>query len=259
MPRCSRYIGAILAIASATMLAGCNTSTSRFESAGNINTASTAPVSSDAVSQLGRKWKVDPSDLNKGLAYANALEATGSTEEQLSVYRKLYQLNPDNSRIAGLFGRKLAAAGMSSEALVPLQKAAAAEGADWRIYSALGSAYDQQGFFEKARAEYQKALAGDPKNLTVLNNMAMSYALEGNLRQAELLLREANGLPNSQSEPRLRQNLALVVGLQGRFDEASAIARENLPPEQVEQNMTYLRKMLSQPNTWQQITEGGKS
>jgi Flp pilus assembly protein TadD len=26
----------------------------------------------------------------------------------------------------------------------------------------------------------------------------------------------------------------------------------------VEANMAYLQKMLSQPNTWQQISEGGK-
>ena len=47
----------------------------------------------------------------------------------------------------------------------------------------------------------------------------------------------------------------MVVGLQGRFDEASKLAREDLPPEQVQENMAYLQKMLSQPNTWQQISE----
>jgi len=86
----------------------------------------------------------------------------------------------------------------------------------------------------------------------------MSFALEGNLKQAEATLRQADALPRSKSEPRIRQNLALVVGLQGRFEEASNLAREGLPPEQVEANMAYLQKMLSQPNTWQQISESGK-
>ena len=52
---------------------------------------------------------------------------------------------------------------------------------------------------------------------------------------------------------RLRQNLALVVGLQGRFDEAKQIASKDLPPVQVEANMTFLRTMLAQPDSWQQL------
>jgi Flp pilus assembly protein TadD len=50
--------------------------------------------------------------------------------------------------------------------------------------------------------------------------------------------------------------LALVVGLQGRFDEAKQIASEDLPPEQVEANLAYLQQMLSQPNTWKQLQDG---
>ena len=56
--------------------------------------------------------------------------------------------------------------------------------------------------------------------------------------------------------PRVRQNLALVVGLQGRFDEARKIASEDLPPNEVEANLAYLQQMLSQPNTWKQLQEG---
>jgi Flp pilus assembly protein TadD len=130
--------------------------------------------------------------------------------------------------------------------------------ADWRIASALGSAYDQQGLYQKAREQYAKALASDPQNMTVINNLGMSYALEGNLKQAEAELRKADAMPRSKSEPKIRQNLALVVGLQGRFDEATALAKEDLPPEQVEENMAYLQKMLSQPNTWQQISQNNQ-
>jgi Flp pilus assembly protein TadD len=227
-----------------------------MDAAGNINTASTAPVSYEAVADLGTKWEKAPGDVTKGLAYANALESVGQTDKQLKVYEQLVQHNPDNGKLAGLYGRRLMAAGRSAEAVTILERAAASSNPDWRVHSALGSAYDQQGLYQKARVQYGKALSADPKNLSVMNNMGMSYALEGNLKQAEATLRQADSLPRSKSEPRIRQNLALVVGLQGRFDEASALARENLPPEQVEANMAYLQKMLSQPNTWQQISEG---
>jgi Flp pilus assembly protein TadD len=81
----------------------------------------------------------------------------------------------------------------------------------------------------------------------------MSYMLEGNLKAAEATLREASSLPDGDSQPQVRQNLALAVGLQGRFDEARDIASRDLPPDTVEANLTYLRSMLSQPNTWQKL------
>ena len=43
----------------------------------------------------------------------------------------------------------------------------------------------------------------------------------------------------------VRQNLALVVGLQGRFAEAETIAKGDLPSEEAAANVAYLREMLS--------------
>jgi Flp pilus assembly protein TadD len=146
-------------------------------------------------------------------------------------------------------------AGKLEQAIPLLESAEKMGDSDWRVMSALGSAYDQKGLYPKAREQYAKALAADPQNLAVMNNLAMSYALEGNLKQAEAELRAADALPRSRSEPRIRQNLALVVGLQGRFDEATKLAQQDLPPEKVQENMAYLKKMLSQPNTWQQISD----
>ena len=53
----------------------------------------------------------------------------------------------------------------------------------------------------------------------------------------------------------IRQNLALVLGLQGRFDECRAIYAAELPPDQVEANMAYIRAMLTQQNRWDMIRE----
>jgi Flp pilus assembly protein TadD len=253
-----RHIAILFALVSATALTGCQKTTSSLDSSSTLSTASTGPVSFEATADLGQKWEANPKDVNAGLAYANALESIGQTGKQLAVYKELVSLNPDNDMLAGVYGRKLAAAGKMKEAIPVLEKATQKSDADWRVLSALGSAYDQVGLYAKARAQYQRVLSSDPQNLIVLNNLGMSFALEGNLAQAEATLRQADGLPRSKTEPRIRQNLALVVGLQGRFDEASKIASEDLPKEQVEANMAYLQKMLSQPNTWQQISEGNQ-
>jgi len=59
-------------------------------------------------------------------------------------------------------------------------------------------------------------------------------------------LRRAMERPGADA--RVRQNLALVVGLQGRFAEAETIARADLPPEQAAANVAYLQQMMSDHN-----------
>lgn len=257
MPRARPRAAIFIMLASAALLSGCTKMAGQLAPSSSLNTASTTPASLDAVAALGDKWKTNPQDVGKGLAYASGLESLGQKDEALDVYQKLSQSDPSNAKMAGLYGRKLVAAGKAEQAIPVLEGAEQQGETDWRVRSALGTAYDQQGLYQKARDQYAKVLGTDPQNLTVMNNLAMSYALEGNLKQAEAELRAADVLPRSKSEPRIRQNLALVVGLEGRFDEATKLAQQDLPPEQVQQNMAYLKKMLSQPNTWQQISDNG--
>jgi len=77
----------------------------------------------------------------------------------------------------------------------------------------------------------------------VLSNLGLSYALAKDLPNAEATLRRA--VAQHPTDPRVTQNLALVVGLQGRFAEAEQIARADLPPDQAAANVAYLRQMLA--------------
>src|ERR1700738_1194271 len=82
-----------------------------------------------------------------------------------------------------------------------------------------------------------------PDEPSVLSNLGLSYALSKELPRAESTLKRAAA--GQHVDPRVRQNLALVVGLQGRFAEAEAIARADLPAEEASANVAYLRQMLS--------------
>ena len=68
------------------------------------------------------------------------------------------------------------------------------------------------------------------------------------MKRAEATLRQAVAQPNAA--PKVRQNLALVVGLQGRFAEAEQIASKDLPPDEAAANVGYLRQMLAQRGAW---------
>lgn len=246
-------LAALLAVS--TLALGACQNKDGLDGADPLTTGSTSPVSLKETAKLGERWQSDPKNIQLGLGYAGQLKKLGQKDQQLQVLSTLVQYHPQDQNLLTVYGRELVQAGHSEQAQAVLGKAIAAGSTDWKAYSAMGSTLDQQAKYSEARDYYQRALKISPGNPAVLNNLGMSYALEGNLKQAEAVLKDASQSAEGKKEPRLRQNLALVVGLQGRFDEARQIASADLPPDAVEENMAYLQKMLAQPNTWQQLTD----
>jgi Flp pilus assembly protein TadD len=244
-------------MASALALGACQNRDAKLDddamTTGSISKSTAATGSFKTTTELSKRWLADQTNVPLGLDYADNLGKIGQTDEQMGVLKILASAHPENAGLQSKIGKQLLIAGRAGEAIEMLERAAAQPNVEWKTLSALGSAYDQQGNHEMARTNYQKALAVQPGELSIENNLAMSYALEGKLPQAEKILRGAVAQPGIDKQPRIRQNLALVVGLQGRFDEAKAIAGQDLPPDQVEANQAYLQQMLAQPNTWQQL------
>ena len=54
-----------------------------------------------------------------------------------------------------------------------------------------------------------------------MNNLALAYTMDGQASQAEPMLRQAT---STAADPRVRQNLALVLNLQGKKEEATRVA-----------------------------------
>ena len=92
-----------------------------------------------------------------------------------------------------------------------------------------------------------------PDEPSILSNLALSHALAGEPEQAEPLLRRA--MDNDLASPQVRQNLALVLALQGRFDEAEQIAAIDSTPEMAAANMAYVRAMMTSPRRWDSLSE----
>ena len=103
---------------------------------------------------------------------------------------------------------------------------------------------DQLGRHAEAQRHYASALRLMPDEPSVLSNLGLSYALsKGPQSRRKQLRRAAAG----RATTGVRQNLALVVGLQGRFAEAETIAQADLPPDEAAANVAYLRQMLAHP------------
>jgi Flp pilus assembly protein TadD len=192
---------------------------------------------------LGARYRAKPDDPATALAYAQALRATGQRTQAVSVLRQASFQHPHDSALLGAFGRALSEVGNYEQALEVLNRAHTPDQPDWRILSAQGAVLDQLGRHDEAQGYYSSALKIRPDDPGVLSNLGLSYALAKDLKNAEVTLRRA--AENGGTDPRVRQNLALVVGLQGRFSEAESIARAELPPDQAAANVAYLRQMLA--------------
>jgi len=189
-------------------------------------------------------YREKPDDGATAVPYAQALRATGQRAQAVAVLEQATIKRPQDKALLGAYGRALAETGKYEQALQVFTRAHSPDMPDWRILSAQGAVLDQLGRYEEARRYYASALKIVPDEPSVLSNLGLSYALSKDLKKAEATLRKATA--QSAAAPRARQNLALVVGLQGRFAEAESIARADLPAEEAAANVEYLKQMLAQ-------------
>jgi Flp pilus assembly protein TadD len=197
---------------------------------------------------FGERYRTSPRDAEAAIRYAQALRAVGQRAQAAAVLEQSAIHNPQNQAVLGAYGRALADNGNYRQALDVLNRAHSPDQPDWRILSVQGAVLDQMGRHQDAQRHYASALRLMPNEPSVLSNLGLSYALAKDLPRAEATLRQAAERPGA--EPKVRQNLALVVGLQGRFQEAEAIARGDLSPGEAAANVAYLRQMLTQHGDW---------
>ncbi len=187
------------------------------------------------------RFQANPNDAKAALQYGKALRDNRQRAQAVAVLEQATIAHPGDKALIAGYGRALADNGNFQQAFDVLSRAHTPEDPDWRILSAQGAALDQLGRYDEARQYYASALKIVPDEPTVLSNLGLSYALSKDLPKAEETLRRAS----AGADARVRANLALVVGLQGRLAEAEGIVKADLPAEEAAANVAYLRQMLS--------------
>ena len=202
----------------------------------------------------GPRFEANPADAQAAIYYARALRATEQRAQAVAVLQQAAIRNPNHLELLAAYGKALGDVGRYKEANEVLGRAHTPERPDWRILSAQGAIADQIGDHVAAQRYYDSALKIAPGEPSVLSNLGLSYALSKRLHDAEEALKQAADHPTA--DMRVRQNLALVLGLQGKFQEAEEVLRRDLPATEVADNMTALRRMVAQPNTLAAIRGG---
>lgn len=195
--------------------------------------------------------QADPTDAVAGVKLAQALRELGRYDQAAEAAQATLTLQPNNLDALLELGRAHIARGQAFYGVAPLEQARDLAPRDWRPYSLLGVAYEQVRRTDDARAAWNQALALSPDNPDVLTNAATAALTHGDAPGAETLLRRAVAQPTASAK--VRQNLAMVLGLQGKMGEAEQILRRELPPEQAEQNLQWLRSRSTSGAT----TSGG--
>lgn len=203
---------------------------------------------------LAARYKKNPKDKATMIYFAAALRGIGQSDQAVAVLERGVQAAPRDLDIKIAYAKALTSAGRFDQALIVVNDAIDPAAPDWNALSVKGAVLDQNGHNAEARQLYQQALTIAPNQPSLYANIGLSFAMSNDLTRAEEQLRIAAKMRGATSQ--IRQNLALVVGLQGRFDEARQLYAAELSAAEVEANMSYIRALLTQQNRWDKIKEG---
>src|ERR1700682_2274580 len=236
----SAAVAALLAVG----LGGCQTAmsdiTGSLSPKGETRPDAASPRSVDV---YGERYRANPKDADASLLYGQALRATAQRSQAVAVLEQATIAHPGNKALLAGYGRALADNGNFQQAFDVLTRSHSPDNPDWRILSVQGTVLDQLGRHDEARRYYESALKIVPEEPSVLSNLGLSYVLSKDLPKAEETLRRAYS--SAGADTRVRQNLALVVGLQGRFAEAEGIVKADQPAEEAAANVAYLKQLLN--------------
>ena len=194
-----------------------------------------------ATDYWGKEFAKNPRDVKAALSYARNLKAMGEKRQALAVLQQSSVFHAGSREFSGEYGRLALEFDQVSLAQRLLEQADDPTNPDWRVISARGTVLAKQGSYRNAIPFYERALALAPDQPSVLSNLALAHAMAGHPDRAEPLLRRA---AKDGSDPRVTQNLALVLGLQGKYEDARTAAGRDLTAEEASANVEYLRRIV---------------
>ena len=194
-----------------------------------------------------------PEDLDVALTFVSALRGIGSNERAIEVLSQSLIVHPGNPDVLMTLGRVFSADNNLMGAARAFEKAAIVAPDRAEAWSAFGITLDKMERHDMAQAAYDKALALEPTRTATLANYGLSLALQGDLPGAEAKLRLAAEQPGA--DLRVTENLALILGLQGRYDEMAAVSSRFAPESVVKKNTALLQQMIQPVRSWEALEE----
>ena len=202
----------------------------------------------------GKVYAEKPGEKYASINYARALRALTRYKEASAVMQAAAVRAPKDFEVLGEYGKALADEGDLQQARDVLSRSYPADRPNWTLLSAQGSVADRLDDHAGAQEFYRAALKIAPDEPAVLSNLGLSYALSRQLPLAEQTLRAAAAQP--KADARVRQNLALVLALEGKFADAEAESAHDMSPDEARRNVAAIRQMIAENDSWRALQTG---
>lgn len=173
------------------------------------------------------EYNLNPGDLEAALKLSAAVRKMGNPGRAVEITQTTRALYPSDPYLMAEYAAALIASERALDAMPILNEGLSKTPSYGRLWSLKGAALDQQERYAEARQHYDRALRITPNDPNVMANMGLSHALAGDPATAEQWLRRAASMPNASHS--VRQNLILVLQLQGKTAEADKLAGMTRP------------------------------
>lgn len=173
------------------------------------------------------EYNLNPGDLEAALKLSAAVRKMGNPGRAVEITQTTRALYPSDPYLMAEYAAALIASERALDAMPILNEGLSKTPSYGRLWSLKGAALDQQERYAEARQHYDRALRISPNDPNVMANMGLSHALAGDPATAEQWLRRAASMPNASNS--VRQNLILVLQLQGKTAEADKLAGMTRP------------------------------
>jgi Flp pilus assembly protein TadD len=179
----------------------------------------------------------DPQQVDAWLVLGNTLLAGGDAQEAAEAFNKALGISPQSADAHLGLARVFIAQRKPNQALVECNAALAIDPKSFQAYNNAGVALDMLDKHSEAQASYEKGLALAPDNVALRNNNGLSFAMSGAYDKAVAELSKLSLEPGSS--PRIRQNLALALGLKGDDKAAEKLLHGDLDEQSVAGDLRY--------------------
>jgi Flp pilus assembly protein TadD len=246
-----RGAGTLAALGASLLLSACASTSDLLPSSPYLasNDAKTDAAAQDPAEELrkateywGKEYKGKPENKAAAISYAKNLKAMGDKRMALTVLQDAATYHSKDPELLGELGRLALEFDQLSLAQRALEAADVPDKPDWKVISARGTVLAKQGQHKAAIPFFERALALAPNQPSVLNNLAMANAMSGDAAKAEEILRTAAA--KSDAPAKINQNLALVLGLQGKYEESKIAGSAGGSSQVASENTDYLRRMV---------------
>ena len=195
-----------------------------------------------ATEYWGKQYSEKPTDLDAALNFAKNLKALGQKQQALGVLQQAAMFHATDRKLNSEYGRLALELDQISAADQLLTAADDPANPDWRVISARGTVLSKKGKYAEAIPLYERALQLSADQPSVMNNLALAYAMNGEAERAEGVLKRISS--SGGANAKVRQNLALVLGLQGKYDEATQVGSEVAPSSTATSNTDVIKQIV---------------